>query len=78
MGLFLDSQGHALPQQTQVKSASSLSRFLNRYSWSTRQVIRTTRQAALQQIAQHPPRKDGPLKVLIDLTSSGILISALD
>ena len=69
MGLFLDSQGHALPQHTQVKSASSLSRFLNRYAWSTRQVIRTTRRAALQQIAQHPPRKDSPLKVLIDLTT---------
>lgn len=46
MGLFLGSQGHALPQHTQVKSASSLSRFLNRYAWSTRQVIRTPRRAA--------------------------------
>jgi hypothetical protein len=69
MGLFLDAQGHALPQQTQVKSASSLSRFLNHYSWSTRDVIRSTRRAALAQIAQHPPRKDNPLKILIDLTS---------
>ena len=69
MGLFLDAQGHAIPQQTQVKSASSLSRFLNHYSWSTRAVIRTTRRAALAQIAQHPPRKDSPLKILIDLTS---------
>jgi Transposase DDE domain len=69
MGLFLDAQGHALPQHTQVKSACSLSRFLNRYSWSTRQVIRTARRAALQQIAQHPPRKDSPLKILVDLTT---------
>jgi hypothetical protein len=52
-----------------VKSASSLSRFLNQYLWPTRQVIRTTRQAVLQQIAQHPPRKDMPLRVLIDLTT---------
>ena len=69
LGLFLEAQGHPLPQQTQVKSASSLSRFLNHYLWSTRAVIRTTRQAALAQIAQHCPRKDLPLRVLIDLTS---------
>jgi hypothetical protein len=43
LGLFLEAQGHALPEHNEVKSASSLSRFLNRYHWSTRQVIRTTR-----------------------------------
>jgi hypothetical protein len=69
LGLFLEAQGHPLPQQTQVKSASSLSRFLNRYWWSTRAVIRTTRQAVLAQITQHRPRKDLPMQVLIDLTS---------
>jgi hypothetical protein len=58
LALFLEAQGHPLPQQTQVKSASSLSRFLNIYNWSTRHLIRTTRQAVLQQIAQqHPPQK---------------------
>jgi hypothetical protein len=41
LGLFLDAQGHALPAHTAVKSPSSLSRFLNRYTWSTRRVIRT-------------------------------------
>src|SRR4028118_1206057 len=69
LGLFLEAQGHPLPQHTIVKSASSLSRLLNHYSWSTRAVIRSTRQAVLQQIAQHRPRKDLPLRVLIDLTS---------
>ena len=69
LGLFLEAQGHALPQHTQLKSASSLSRFLNRYAWSTRRVIRATRQAILQQIAQHRPRRGMPLRVLIDLTS---------
>lgn len=68
LGLFLEAQGRPLPQHTQVKSASSLSRFLNHYSWSTRGVIRATRQAILQQVAQHPPRKSTPLQVLIDLT----------
>ena len=42
LGLFLEQQGHALPEHTRVKSASSLSRFLNHYSWPTRRVIRTT------------------------------------
>lgn len=69
MGLFLATQGHPLPQHTQVKSASALSRFLNHYLWSTRGVIRTTRKAALAQIAQHRPRKDMPLRILIDLTT---------
>ena len=58
-----------MPQSTQVKSASSLSRFLNHYSWSTRSVIRATRQAIFAQLAQHRPRKNAPLRVLIDLTT---------
>jgi len=31
LGLFLEAQGHALPEHTPLKSASSLSRFFNRY-----------------------------------------------
>lgn len=69
LGLFLDAQGHALPAHTAVKSPSSLSRFLNRYSWSTRSVIRTARQAVLQQIATHLPHPKIPVRILIDLTS---------
>ncbi len=69
LGLFLEAQGHALPAHTQVKSASSLSRFLNRYHWSTRLVIRTTRQAVLRQIAKHLPHHSIPLRLLIDLTT---------
>lgn len=69
LGLFLEAQGHPLPQHTQVKSASALSRFLNHYSWSTRGVIRTTRQAILLQISQHHPRQGTPLQILIDLTT---------
>jgi Transposase DDE domain len=69
LGLFLDAQGHALPAHTAVKSASSLSRFLNRYTWPTRQVIRTTRQAILQQIATHLPHAKTPIRILVDLTT---------
>jgi hypothetical protein len=69
LGLFLDAQGHALPAYTSVKSPSSLSRFLNRYRWSTRSVIRTTREAILQQIAGHLPHAKTPIRLLIDLTT---------
>ena len=69
LGLFLDAQGHALPAHTAIKSASSLSRFLNRYTWFTRSMIRTTRQAVLQQIARHLPHARTPIRILIDLTT---------
>jgi hypothetical protein len=69
MGLFLSEFGHALPEHTAVKSPSSLSRFLNQYAWSTRSVIRTTRQAIRRQLLQYCPRSDQPLQVLLDLTS---------
>jgi hypothetical protein len=69
LSLFLEVQGHPFPQQTSMKSASSLSRFLNLYNWSTRSVIRTVRQAILPQIAQHPPRISIPLRVIVDLTT---------
>jgi hypothetical protein len=73
LGLFLEAQGHPMPQRTQVKSASALSRFLNQYQWSTRGVIRATRKAIFQQIQQHAPPKNIPLRVLIDLTTKGIV-----
>jgi hypothetical protein len=69
LGLFLEAQGHPLPQHCQTKSASALSRFLNQYEWSTRGVLRTTRQQVLQQIRSHLPGSGSPLKVLIDLTT---------
>ena len=69
LGLFLDEQGHALPEHTPVKSASSLSRFFNRYRWSTRQVIRTTRAAILDQLATHRVHKGASVRLLIDLST---------
>ena len=69
LGLFLDAQGHALPEHTPVKSASSLSRFFNHYQWSTRQVIRTTRAAIIEQLRAHPVRKGIPVRLLVDLST---------
>ncbi len=69
LGRFLSEQGHALPEHTPLKSASSLSRFLNHYRWSTRQVIRATRAAILAQLAVHPVPANIPVRLLIDLTT---------
>jgi hypothetical protein len=70
LGLFLQAQGHPLPQQCKAKSASALSRFLNVYSWSTRRLIRTARQMALQQIMSQCSKGRKPfLQVIIDLTT---------
>ena len=69
LGLFLEAQGHALLEHTSVKSASSLSRFFNRYRWSTRQVIRTARAAILDQLTTHPVHKGVPVRLLIDLST---------
>ncbi len=70
LGLFLEAQGHPLPQHSKAKSASALSRFLNIYPWSTRRVIRTTRQMAVKQILSQCPKGRKPcLQVIIDLTT---------
>ncbi|MEO0376564.1 MAG: transposase [Cyanobacteria bacterium P01_A01_bin.17] len=69
LGLFLEAQGYALPEHTPIKSASALSRFFNHYRWSTRQVICTTRAAAIEQLKRHPVPKHVPVRLLIDLTT---------
>jgi len=70
LGLFLQAQGHPLPQQCQVKSASALSRFLNIYPWSTRQLIRATRKIVLKQVLSQSQKGRRPiLQVIIDLTT---------
>jgi Transposase DDE domain len=70
IGLFLEAQGHPLPQYSSLKSAGALSRFLNHYSWSTRQVIRVVRQALLEQLLKYCPKGRRPwLQVIVDLTT---------
>lgn len=70
LGLFLEAQKHPLPQHSRAKSASALSRFLNIYPWSTRQLIRTTRDYVLKQILSQCPKGRRPmLQVIIDLTT---------
>ncbi len=50
LGLFLEAQKNPLPEHSKIKSASALSRFLNINPWSTRNIIRTIRNHALEQI----------------------------
>ena len=68
--LFLEALLSPLPQHSKTKSASALSRFLNIYSWSTRKLIRITRDYVLQQILSDCPKGRRPmLQVIIDLTT---------
>jgi hypothetical protein len=70
LGLFLEAQGHPSPQHSVIKSASALSRFLNAYSWSTRQVVRVGRRAIMQQLLRYAPKGRRPwLQVIVDLTT---------
>jgi hypothetical protein len=61
LGLFLEAQGRPLPQHSKAKSASALSRFLNIYSWSTRKLIRATRDYVLQQLLAYCPKGRRPM-----------------
>ncbi len=56
LGLFLSANGKPLPEHSQNKSASALSRFLNVYAWSTRSCIRQTREQVLQQMLRACPK----------------------
>jgi hypothetical protein len=68
--LFLRAQGAPLPEHSQLKSASALSRFLTVYTWSVRQVIRHMRQAIRQALKRYRPRSRHPhLQVILDMTT---------
>lgn len=70
LGLFLQAQGHPLPEHSQTKSPSALSRFLNINPWSTREMIRIVRNSFLKQVLSECPKGRPPsLQVIIDLTT---------
>ena len=67
--LFLQAQGSPLPQSCQAKSPAALSRFLNRYDWPTRTLIRQVRSHLVKTLLSHCPRGRRPhLQLIIDLT----------
>ncbi|MEP0915081.1 transposase [Leptolyngbya sp. GB1-A1] len=70
LGLFLEAQGHPLPEHSAIKSAAALSQFLNHYDWSTRGVIRSVRQQIVQELLRTRHRGRRPwLRVIVDLTT---------
>ncbi len=70
LGLFLDTQGHPLPEHSQTKSPSALSRFLNINPWSTREMIRIVRSHILKEVLSESPKGRKPfLQVIVDLTT---------
>lgn len=70
LGLFLEAQGHPLPEHSQTKSPSALSRFLNINPWSTREMIRIVRNHILEQISSDSLKGRRPfIQVIIDLTT---------
>lgn len=70
LGLFVQAEGKPLPEYSQVKLPSALSRFLNQNRWSTRQVIRTVRHQRLSRRLSYTAKGRRPwLQVMIDLTT---------
>lgn len=68
--MFWEPQRVALPEQSVIKSAAALSRFMNEYGWPTRAVIRATRKQILIELLKYAPRGKRPhLQVIIDLTT---------
>ena len=68
--LFLQATGNSVPEHSQYKSPSAISRFLNKYSWSARSLIKIFRAWVLKQILAFSQRGRRPhLQVIIDLTT---------
>ncbi|BAZ36674.1 hypothetical protein NIES4101_89080 [Calothrix sp. NIES-4101] len=73
LALFLEAQGHPLPEHSQTKSPSAISRFLNINPWSTREMIRIIRSSVLQKVinslSSSGKGRRPFLQVIIDLTT---------
>jgi len=70
LGLFLEAQGHPIPDHSKTKSSSAISRFLNINPWSTRDMIRIIRSHILKEVLSEPLKGRKPfIQVIIDLTT---------
>ncbi|WP_216669932.1 transposase [Brasilonema sennae] len=69
----MEAQGHPLPEHSQTKSPSALSRFLNINPWSTRDMIRIVRnhvlETSLKVFSAEGKGRKPFLQVIIDLTT---------
>jgi hypothetical protein len=66
---FLNPHCSALPEHNPLRSASSISRFLNHYAWPTRALVRHIRSLLLDSLwgaSKHG--RDPFLKVIVDVT----------
>jgi hypothetical protein len=66
---FLSPYRSALPEHNPLRSASSISRFLNHYSWPTRALVRHIRSLLLDSLWEASKHGRDPfLKVIVDVT----------
>lgn len=69
---FLEANGNPRPEHANGTSSSSLSRFLNKYDWNLRVLIRILRQninRQLQNLSRQKRTRKHTLKLMLDLTS---------
>jgi len=69
IALFLQATGNIRLEHSQGKSASSLSRYLNHYQWSTKSMWGEIRRLQLEQLLGCKMRGRPWLRVMVDLTS---------
>ena len=72
LNLFLHARGQPLPQLAKVKSPAAISRFLNRYDWNLRAIIRMMRRYALEQFQLYRNNFKGRapnVELIVDMTS---------
>jgi hypothetical protein len=66
---FLTPHRSALPEHNPLCSASSISRFLNRYAWPTRKLVRLSREVMLGWLLEASRHgQQVYLKVIVDVT----------
>lgn len=69
VGLFLEATGNIRLSHSKTKSASSLSRYLNHYQWSTKAMWGQIRRLQLEQLLGCRYRGRPMLRLIVDLTS---------
>lgn len=76
-GLLLEATGTAAPEHSQNKSPASLSRFLNRYDWSTLSLIKSLRNWIVEQLISYVPkgRKPGVAEYYVGKLTTGTVLN---
>lgn len=72
LALLLEARGMALPEHAEGKSPSAISRFLNRYRWPTRALVRLLRREAVAMLMERSASKRGRrpiLRAMVDMTT---------